>query len=140
MPCDERAIFLCRARGKRTDGDGVARRIGRGGHKGWCVLLTDGKAPEGLEKLKILEQTSDGFEIAEADLRLRGPGDLLGTTQSGLSDLRFTDFLADTALLRDARADADAVLAADPDLTGFHRALRPLIQHRSDTDPHPGAA
>ncbi len=115
-------------------------RIGRGGHKGWCVLLTDGKAPEGLEKLKILEQTSDGFEIAEADLRLRGPGDLLGTTQSGLSDLRFTDFLADTALLRDARADADAVLAADPDLTGFHRALRPLIQHRSDTDPHPGAA
>ena len=115
-------------------------RIGRGTHKGWCVLLTDGKNPDGLEKLKILEQTSDGFEIAEADLRLRGPGDVLGTAQSGLSDLRFTDFLADTALLREARALADAVIAADPDLSGPHRALRPLIQLRSAADPHPGAA
>ncbi|MCU0751550.1 MAG: DNA helicase RecG, partial [Akkermansiaceae bacterium] len=50
-------------------------RIGRGGHKGYCILLTDGKNPEAMEKLKVLEQTSDGFEIAEADLRLRGPGD-----------------------------------------------------------------
>ncbi|MEI6653605.1 MAG: ATP-dependent DNA helicase RecG [Verrucomicrobiota bacterium] len=115
-------------------------RIGRGEHKGWCVLLTDGKAPDGLEKLKILEQTSDGFEIAEADLRLRGPGDVLGTAQSGLADLRFTDFLADATLLREARALADAVIAADPDLTGPHRSLRPLIQASADTAPHPGAA
>jgi ATP-dependent DNA helicase RecG len=115
-------------------------RSGRGGHKGWCILHTDGKNPDGLEKLQILEQTSDGFEIAEADLRLRGPGDVLGTAQSGLSDLRFTDFLADTPLLHEARTLADAVLAADPDLTTLHRALRPLIQQRSETDPHPGAA
>lgn len=109
-------------------------RIGRGGHKGWCVLLTDGKNPEGLEKLRILEQTADGFEIAEADLRLRGPGDLLGTAQSGLAELRFTDFLADTALLREARALADAILAADPRLEGVHRDLRPLIQEHSAED------
>jgi ATP-dependent DNA helicase RecG len=115
-------------------------RIGRGGHKGWCILLTDGKNPEGLEKLKILERTSDGFEIAEADLQLRGPGDVLGTSQSGLADLRFTDFLADTALLREARVLADSVLAADPFLTGCHHALRGLIQQRSDADPHSGAA
>jgi len=115
-------------------------RIGRGAHKGWCVLLTDGKSPDGLEKLKILEQTSDGFEIAEADLRLRGPGDVLGTAQSGLSALRFTDFLADMSLLREARALADAVIVADPDLTGQYRTLRPLIHLHSDTDPHPGAA
>ncbi|MEI6675694.1 MAG: ATP-dependent DNA helicase RecG [Verrucomicrobiota bacterium] len=115
-------------------------RIGRGEHKGWCVLLTDGKAPDSLEKLKILEQTSDGFEIAEADLRLRGPGDVLGTAQSGLADLRFTDFLADAALLREARALADAVIADDPDLTGPQRSLRPLIQASADTAPHPGAA
>ena len=102
-------------------------RIGRSGHKGWCILLTDGKNPEALEKLSILEQSSDGFEIAEADLRLRGPGDVLGTAQSGLADLRFTDFLADTALLREARALADAVLAEDPGLTGVRRELRPLI-------------
>jgi len=103
-------------------------RIGRGGHKGYCVLLTDGKSPEGMEKLKVLEQSADGFEIAEADLRLRGPGDVLGTQQSGLADLRFTDFLADTALLREARAIADKVIAEDPHLTGIHHGLRPLLQ------------
>lgn len=103
-------------------------RIGRGGHKGYCILLTDGKSPEAVEKLKVLEQSSDGFEIAEADLRLRGPGDVLGTQQSGLADLRFTDFLADTALLREARAMADKVIAEDPALEGAHRELRQLIQ------------
>jgi ATP-dependent DNA helicase RecG len=103
-------------------------RIGRGGHKGYCILLTDGKNPEAMEKLKVLEQTADGFEIAEADLRLRGPGDVLGTQQSGLADLRFTDFLADTALLREARSLADRVIAEDPDLSGKHGALRLLLQ------------
>jgi ATP-dependent DNA helicase RecG len=102
-------------------------RIGRGGHKGYCILLTDGKKPEANEKLKVLEQSSDGFEIAEADLRLRGPGDVLGTEQSGLADLRFSDFLADTALLREARAMADSVIARDPGLDGAHRVLRPLV-------------
>ncbi|MDP3851032.1 MAG: ATP-dependent DNA helicase RecG [Luteolibacter sp.] len=111
-------------------------RIGRGGHKGYCVLLTDGRSPEGMEKLKVLEQCADGFEIAEADLRLRGPGDVLGTQQSGLSDLRFTDFLADTALLRQAREIADRVLGEDPHLLGVHAALRPLLQ---DTAPMPMA-
>jgi ATP-dependent DNA helicase RecG len=103
-------------------------RIGRGGHKGYCILLTDGKNPEAMEKLAVLEQSADGFEIAEADLRLRGPGDLLGVRQSGLADLRFVDFLADTALLREARAIADRVLAEDPRLEGPHRGLRPWIQ------------
>ncbi|MEO7101460.1 MAG: ATP-dependent DNA helicase RecG [Luteolibacter sp.] len=106
-------------------------RIGRGGHKGYCILLTDGKSPEAMEKLKVLEQTSDGFEIAEADLRLRGPGDVLGTVQSGLSNLRFTDFLADTTLLREARTLAEGVISEDPRLDGVHRALRSLIE---DTD------
>ena len=104
-------------------------RIGRGGHKGYCVLLTDGKNPEALEKLKVLEQSSDGFEIAEADLRLRGPGDVLGTVQSGLSDLRFPDFLADVELLREARALADKVMVQDPGLGGIHRNLLALIQN-----------
>ena len=102
-------------------------RIGRGGHKGYCILLTDGKNPEALEKLKVLEQTADGFEIAEADLRLRGPGDVLGTMQSGLSDLRFTEFLADILLLREARELADRVLGEDPQLDGDHRNLRKII-------------
>jgi ATP-dependent DNA helicase RecG len=80
-----------------------------------------------MEKLAVMEKTSDGFVIAEEDLRLRGPGDVLGTMQSGLGDLRFADFLADTALLREARALADQVITADPELTHSHAALRSLI-------------
>jgi ATP-dependent DNA helicase RecG len=102
-------------------------RIGRGGHKGYCVLLADGKNPESLEKLDVLVKTSDGFEIAEADLRLRGPGNVLGTIQSGLSGLRFPDFLTDFPLLVAARKQADLILAEDPDLEGVHRKLRSLI-------------
>lgn len=103
-------------------------RIGRGGHKGYCILLTDGKSPEAMEKLKVLEQTSDGFEIAEADLRLRGPGDVLGTVQSGASELRFVEFLSDIPLIREARALADQVIAADPRLDSIHSTLKSLIQ------------
>ncbi|MCP5536951.1 MAG: ATP-dependent DNA helicase RecG [Akkermansiaceae bacterium] len=89
-------------------------RIGRGEHKSYCILTTDGKSADAMEKLQVLVDTSDGFKIAEADLRLRGPGDVLGTAQSGLADLRFIDFLADTELIREARALADKVLADDP--------------------------
>lgn len=102
-------------------------RIGRGGHKGYCILLTDGKSELGLEKLRVLERTSDGFEIAEADLQLRGPGDVLGAAQSGSADLRFADFLGDTLLLREARVLADRVIDEDPRLDGLHHHLRELI-------------
>ncbi len=89
-------------------------RIGRGEFKSYCILATDGKSPEAMEKLQVLADTTDGFKIAEADLRLRGPGDLLGTAQSGLADLRFVEFLADTELIREARAHAEDVLQKDP--------------------------
>lgn len=102
-------------------------RIGRGEHKSYCILLTDSKAPEALEKLQALVDSNDGFVIAEADLRLRGPGDVLGTAQSGVSDIKFADFLADTALLREARTLADQVIAEDPQLANQHQALRPFI-------------
>ncbi|MGJ8634488.1 MAG: ATP-dependent DNA helicase RecG [Luteolibacter sp.] len=102
-------------------------RIGRGQHKSYCILLTDSKLPEAIEKLTILENTSDGFQLAEEDLRLRGPGDVLGTAQSGLSDLRFADFITDTPLIREARKLADQVFQEDPTLTADHKALHPLI-------------
>lgn len=89
-------------------------RIGRGEFKSYCILTTDGKSPDAMEKLQVLADTTDGFKIAEADLRLRGPGDLLGTAQSGLADLRFVEFLADTELIREARALAESVLEKDP--------------------------
>lgn len=102
-------------------------RIGRGIHKSYCILVTDSKLLESLEKLKTLEETLDGFQIAEADLRLRGPGDLLGTAQSGLSDLRFLDFLTDTELIREARALAEKVISEDSELSGKYSTLQKYI-------------
>jgi len=102
-------------------------RIGRGMHKSYCVLLSDGKNPEAMEKLAVMERTADGFEIAEADLRFRGPGDVLGTAQSGMADIRFAEFLADTHLLRQARELADAVIREDPLLEGSYANLRHMI-------------
>ena len=103
-------------------------RIGRGEHTSYCILISDGKTDDALDKLEVMEKTSDGFKIAEEDLRLRGPGDVLGTMQSGLGDFRFPDFLADTTLLREARALAEQTLSEDPQLDAGHRALAPLIQ------------
>ncbi len=107
-------------------------RIGRGEHKSYCILTTDGKSPEAMEKLQILADTPDGFKIAEADLRLRGPGNVLGTAQSGLADLKFVDFLADVELIREARSLAEKVLEADP-LLENEPALLKLI-HDGDVE------
>ena len=81
-------------------------RIGRGGRKSWCVLVTDGKNPVGLEKLQVLAKSEDGFEIAEADLQLRGPGEVMGLSQSGQGALQFPEFLSDYEFVREARAKA----------------------------------
>lgn len=86
-------------------------RIGRGGHKSYCVLLVDPDSPGGRERLRILEETRDGFRIAEEDLRLRGPGELLGTVQAGLPDLKFADLLGDSELVLAARGIARERLA-----------------------------
>ena len=102
-------------------------RIGRGEHKSYCILATDGKSAEAMEKLQVLADTTDGFKIAEADLHLRGPGDLLGTAQSGLADLRFVDFLADTELIREARALAEVVLEKDPQLENSPALLKLMV-------------
>ncbi|MGB0774268.1 MAG: ATP-dependent DNA helicase RecG, partial [Akkermansiaceae bacterium] len=91
-------------------------RIGRGEHDSHCLLVTDGKSPDAMEKLQVLADTTDGFKIAEADLRLRGPGDVLGTEQSGLTNLRFIDFLTDTTLIHQARQLADSLLEKDSEL------------------------
>jgi len=91
-------------------------RVGRGSHKSYCILIHAADTPEGLEKMKTLEATSNGFEIAEADLRLRGPGDILGTDQSGLPPLKIGDVLADTDLMQLARTTAQRLFAEDPEL------------------------
>ncbi len=89
-------------------------RIGRGEHKSYCILMTSEPTPETLAKLQVLEKTSNGFEVAEADWQLRGPGDLLGTAQSGLPQLKLGNLRADAAIMRRARAAALEIFRADP--------------------------
>jgi RecG-like helicase/REP element-mobilizing transposase RayT len=103
-------------------------RIGRGEHKSYCILLTGEKSEETAAKLAVLEKTSDGFAVAEADWELRGPGDLLGTAQSGLPALKLGDLKRDAAIMRKARAAAAAILLADPELrAGANQRFRRLV-------------
>ncbi len=103
-------------------------RIGRGEHKSYCILLSKAKPGEpGRDKLDALCRTLNGFEIAEEDFRLRGPGDVLGTAQSGLGSVQFAEWLSDTRLIHRANREANAILEADPQLTRpEHRSLRAL--------------
>jgi ATP-dependent DNA helicase RecG len=79
-------------------------RIGRGAHESFCILISGAKTGEARERLRVLEETADGFRIAEADLKLRGPGELLGRQQSGLPRFRFGNLVDDLDLIRGARA------------------------------------
>jgi ATP-dependent DNA helicase RecG len=91
-------------------------RIGRGAHTSYCVLFVEDKDEENRQRLAIMEETSDGFQIAEEDLRRRGPGDVLGHAQSGQAPLLFGELLADTRLVRLARQLAEKTLDEDPHL------------------------
>ena len=109
-------------------------RIGRGEHKSYCILLSRAKPGEpGREKLEVLCRTLNGFEIAEEDFRLRGPGDVLGTAQSGLGAIEFTEWLGDMRLIHRANRDAAAILDADPELKQpRHAPLRELVQFEEE--------
>ncbi len=91
-------------------------RIGRGEHKSYCILLTSEPSSETAEKLAVLEKTRDGFEVAEADWEMRGPGDLLGTAQSGLPALKIGNLKRDAELMQRARQAAMSIFASDPGL------------------------
>jgi ATP-dependent DNA helicase RecG len=105
-------------------------RVGRGAEESFCILLGD-VSPEAAARLTIFIETEDGFEIARADLRLRGMGDLFGEQQSGDAMFRVADPLRDEALNERARAIADRILATDPELaTPPHAALRRSMAQR----------
>jgi ATP-dependent DNA helicase RecG len=100
-------------------------RIGRGGKPGFCLLLTSSAGAVDNERLGVLVKSTDGFRIAEEDLRLRGPGELIGTRQHGLPELRAASLIGDQDILRQARDDAAEILNADPTLARTqHAALR----------------
>ncbi len=91
-------------------------RVGRGEHKSYCILISEGATPEAVERLRAMETIQDGFRLAEKDLELRGPGDFFGTRQSGLPPLRLAR-LSDTRTLELARQVAQRIYQEDPDLS-----------------------
>jgi ATP-dependent DNA helicase RecG len=83
-------------------------RVGRGAEQSFCVLLASDKQTEvARERLGIMEETNDGFKIAEKDLEIRGPGEVMGTRQAGLPEFRIANLLRDLNILQDARKEAD---------------------------------
>jgi ATP-dependent DNA helicase RecG len=108
-------------------------RVGRGGGASWCLLLSRGRGTDAARRrLEVMAETTDGFRIAEEDLALRGPGELLGVRQAGLPKLRFGDLREHTELLVLARQEADRVIAADPELSApEHRATRLVLAMRA---------
>jgi ATP-dependent DNA helicase RecG len=99
-------------------------RVGRGAEASYCVLLAS--SPEATARLRIFTETEDGFRIAEADMRLRGQGDLFGARQHGLPAFRFADLERDVALLTTARAEARRLIEQDPDLVTVPRIRKCL--------------
>lgn len=94
-------------------------RVGRGDKQSYCILIADPKGEDGKERMRIIQETSDGFALAEADLRLRGPGDFFGTKQSGLPEFKIADLVEDYKALEVARNDA----------------LQIISENRLETDP-----
>lgn len=107
-------------------------RVGRGEAESFCFLLAQyTPADESIRRLRVMVETNDGFKIAEADLIFRGPGEFLGTRQSGLPDFRVANIVRDSRILEVAREEADSWLAKDPDLTSpTSRHLRSILEDR----------
>jgi ATP-dependent DNA helicase RecG len=102
-------------------------RVGRGEYQSFCYVLSEGSGPQAQERLSVIERTTNGFTLAEEDLKLRGPGDFFGTRQSGLPELRVAN-LADTRLLEVARAQAEWLWSSDAYLQkNEHRRLRERV-------------
>ncbi|MCB9005189.1 MAG: ATP-dependent DNA helicase RecG [Ardenticatenaceae bacterium] len=102
-------------------------RVGRGEHQSYCILVADSSSADAEERLKALEQTNDGFVLAEKDLEIRGPGEFFGRRQSGLPELQLASLL-DMEMVETARAEAQKLFAADPALEqSEHQLLREQV-------------
>ena len=108
-------------------------RVGRGTHRSTCILLSDAQNDEALTRLQVMCRTSNGFEIADEDLRLRGPGDFFGSRQHGLPDLKIADMAQDLETLKQAQEVARTILAQDfaleqPEHRGLRAEVNQLFQ------------
>ncbi|MEM6820780.1 MAG: ATP-dependent DNA helicase RecG [Verrucomicrobiota bacterium] len=114
-------------------------RVGRGNDQAYCVLIGEPKSEEGWRRLEVMEETSDGFKIAEEDLKIRGPGDLLGTDQSGFFPLKIANLVRDLSMLDRCRQLAETILDEDPELD-HHKTLRSKIRPylKSETPQNSG--
>lgn len=103
-------------------------RVGRGKHASTCILISDAQNEEAVRRLKVMCETTDGFRIADEDLKLRGPGDFFGDRQHGLPEMKIANFLSDMTLLKEAQNAARAVHAADPSLDlPEHKTLQTAV-------------
>jgi ATP-dependent DNA helicase RecG len=122
-------------------------RVGRGAEQSYCYLATKDhfryqvsrsssseESMASVVRLRTMEQTTDGFRVAEVDLQLRGPGDVMGTRQSGVPEFRFADLIGDAAVIAMARADAHALLDTDPHLHMLeHQTVREQVIRQFDS-------
>ena len=107
-------------------------RVGRGAAKSYCILVTGyAQSAESAERLQVMEESTDGFVIAERDLEIRGPGEFLGTRQSGLPELAVANLVRDQALLATAQEEARAIVDRDPELKApEHQRLVRALEER----------
>jgi ATP-dependent DNA helicase RecG len=105
-------------------------RVGRGSAQSYCFLMAGSMGENTRQRLGIMQETNDGFVVAQRDLELRGPGEFLGTRQSGMMDLVLGDLLQDTHILEEARAAALDIVRQDAELASYP-ALRQMIESRA---------
>ncbi|MNR80242.1 ATP-dependent DNA helicase RecG [compost metagenome] len=104
-------------------------RVGRGAEQSYCVLVTDSRSDQTRARMEVMVATNDGFIIAEQDLKLRGPGEFLGTRQSGMPDLVLADLVEDTETLEKARVAAFEIISSDPELTHHPGLKADMLRH-----------
>lgn len=108
-------------------------RIGRGQYKSTCILITDAKNDTAQRRMKVMETTTDGFKIADEDLKLRGPGEFFGSRQHGLPEMKIADMLEDRSTLEETQRAAKEIMARDPELSSSEStALKNEIQRLFD--------
>ena len=108
-------------------------RIGRGQYKSTCILITDAKNDTAQRRMKVMETTTDGFKIADEDLKLRGPGEFFGSRQHGLPEMKIADMLEDRSTLEETQRAAKEIIAHDPELSSPESAaLKNEIQRLFD--------